>query len=43
VSHHKKLFLDGEEIGYVRVTNNGTILSIWIKDQKKFYLLEVSK
>ena len=31
MSHHRKLTIDGIDVGHVRITNSGTILSVWIK------------
>jgi len=31
MSHHKKIVIDGIEYGYFRITNDGVVLSIWIK------------
>jgi len=31
MSHHRKLTIDGIDVGHVRITNTGTILSVWIK------------
>jgi len=31
MSHHKKIIVNGMEFGHMRVTNNGEVLSIWIK------------
>ncbi len=30
MSHHKKIIIDGIEYGYLRITNEGQVLSIWI-------------
>jgi hypothetical protein len=40
MSHHIKIYIDGplNEIGYARITNDGVILSIWIKDQKQLFV-----
>lgn len=40
MSHHKKIYIDAPigHIGHVRITNDGKILSIWIKDQKQLFV-----
>ena len=45
MSHHQRIYISrGEiDIGYVRITNDGEILSIWIDHQKKLFLPEVKK
>ncbi len=35
MSHHRKLTIDGIDVGHVRITNSGTILSVWIKTDKQ--------
>jgi len=31
MSHHRPIMVDGVKVGHVRITNSGTILSVWIK------------
>jgi len=38
MSHHRSLFMDGEKIGHVRITNDGNILSIWIDTEVQRWL-----
>lgn len=31
MSHHKPIYdKDGEEVGFLRITNSGEVLSVWI-------------
>lgn len=30
MSHHKDIIIDGINYGYLRITNDGQVLSIWI-------------
>ena len=40
MSHHVKIYIDGPlgHIGHARITNDGKILSIWIKDQQQLFV-----
>ena len=40
MSHHVPIYIDGPlgEIGYARITNDGVILSIWIRDQYQLFV-----
>ena len=40
MSHHVKIYIDGPlgHIGHARITNDGEILSIWIKDQQQLFV-----
>lgn len=40
MSHHKNVIVDGEVIGYVRITNDGEILSFWHHDRQTLFLPE---
>jgi hypothetical protein len=42
VSHHQRIYLSAGEldIGYVRITNDGTILSIWIQTDRQRMLFK---
>jgi hypothetical protein len=41
-SHHEMIRVAGRIIGYMRVTNSGEIISIWINDPyNKLFLPEV--
>lgn len=42
MSHHKNVIVDGEVIGYVRITNDGKILSFWHYDRQTLFLPEDS-
>ena len=39
-SHHIQIYIDGPlgHIGHARITNDGVILSIWIKDQQQLFV-----
>lgn len=41
MSHHRKIYIDENgttiELGHVRITNDGEILSIWIDHMKKLF------
>lgn len=41
-SHHKRIEIDGVDVGYVRVRNDGTVLSVWIstEHQKMLFVPE---
>lgn len=45
-SHHERIYLtdfygDMSDIGYVRITNDGKVLSIWIDHMKVLFVPEV--
>ena len=42
MSHHERIYAVGGnlDIGYIRITNDGKIISIWIDNQKKLFLPE---
>lgn len=40
MSHHKTFYVDGKPRGYVRITNDGKILSIWDNTDGKLFVLE---
>jgi hypothetical protein len=42
MSHHKNVIVDDEVIGYVRITNDGKILSFWHHDRLTLFLPEDS-
>jgi len=41
MSHHKKIYIEDDgtqiELGHVRITNEGEILSIWIDHMKRLF------
>lgn len=41
MSHHRRIFIDVDgtqiELGHVRITNEGEILSIWIDHMKRLF------
>jgi hypothetical protein len=41
-SHHKRIEIDGVDVGYVRIRNDGTVLSVWIstEHQKTLFVPE---
>jgi len=41
-SHHERIYAIGgnQDIGYIRVRNDGTILSIWIDHMKTLFVPE---
>jgi len=41
-SHHKRIEIDGVDVGYVRIRNDGTVLSVWIstENQKMLFVPE---
>jgi len=47
LSHHKPISIfyggDRQIIGYVRITNDGEVLSVWIDKQKQLFLPEVTE
>ena len=40
MSHHKDVIVNGEVIGFVRITNDGQILSFWHYDRQTLFLPE---